>query len=176
MSWPSWLSQCQQPGLRHDTPSPNSLWTRFLLLRHWESPVPHLTVSPPADSLCQWTLPFQSPVSISQQDHQILQSTNSRKKGSQRKQNAKIRIDHLKDTPIYKTEVAEKGIHHKKLLKIIRFVNTSERVRNKSGELSQKETKCKVDGKQKGGNPQKLEDQCRKSKIHMSGVPERIRE
>ena len=115
-------------------------------------------------------------MSISQQDHQILQSTNSRKKGSQRKQNAKIRIDPLKDTPIYKTEVAEKGIHHKKLLKIIRFVNTSERVGNKSGELSQKETKCKVDGKQKGGNPQKLEDQCRKSKIHMSGVPERIRE
>ena len=84
---------------------------------------------------------------LTTKDHQILQSTNTRKKGTQRKQNAKIRIDPLKDTPIYKTKVAEKGKHHKKLLKIVGFVNISEIVGNKSGELSQKETKCKADGK-----------------------------
>lgn len=69
------------------------------------------------------------------------------KKDLKGKQNAKIRINPLKDTPIYKTKVAEKGIHHKNLSKIIRFVNISEIVGNKSGELTQKETKCKADGK-----------------------------
>lgn len=78
--------------------------------------------SPYSEPTSWFALPVNTALPISSEhlttkDHQILQSTNTRKKGTQRKQNAKIRIDPLKDTPIYKTKVAEKGIHHKKLLK-----------------------------------------------------------
>ena len=118
MSWPSWLSGCQQPGLSYDTPHTHLPLKVFLLLRRWESRAHHL----------HWA-------------HQLICSV----KGTQRKWNAKIRwvfskILRLQNRGCWKRNTPQKAFKNI----ITEIVKISERVGNKIEELSQKEQNVKM--------------------------------
>lgn len=79
---------------------------------------------------------------------------------------------------IYKTQAADKGIlkKKKKAFKniVTGTVKISDRVENKIEELSQKEQNAKMmENRRRKSKTKNLEDQCRKPKIHLSGVSER---